>query len=145
MAFYVKEAFEKEAERLLKGEISAIEAYDKVIDKYYSNTVGLRLKEIVSDHREAEALLREKLLKRGVPLPESSGTWGVWANLVTRISKSLSEKLAIKVLKEGEEHGVKDYQGALEQESFDPDIKMLIENSLLPRQKEHIKTLDELL
>jgi hypothetical protein len=52
---------------------------------------------------------------------------------------------ALKSLKEGEEHGLKDYQDALEDDELDEMSRRLVENELIPRQRKHIAALDAFL
>ena len=50
---------------------------------------------------------------------------------------------SLKALKEGEEHGLKDYQEALD--DVDPTSSQLIQNQLIPAQHGHINLLDQLM
>jgi hypothetical protein len=51
----------------------------------------------------------------------------------------------MKALKEGEEHGLKDYESALNQEKLPADCKELIRSKLLPKARSHLQTLDRLM
>lgn len=50
---------------------------------------------------------------------------------------------SLKALKEGEEHGLKDYQEALN--DVDTTTAQLIQNQLIPAQQRHINLLDQLI
>jgi len=50
---------------------------------------------------------------------------------------------AFKALKEGEEHGLKDYKEAID--DVDAMTAQLIENQLIPAQQRHITLLDQLM
>ena len=47
-------------------------------------------------------------------------------------------------LQQGEEHGVSEYEEALEDKSIDAEIKEVIRDELLPPLREHIATLQSL-
>jgi hypothetical protein len=47
---------------------------------------------------------------------------------------------ALKALKEGEEHGLRDYRDALD--SLDPESRRLVAEQIIPAQERHITTLE---
>jgi hypothetical protein len=55
------------------------------------------------------------------------------------------DKTALKALNQGEEHGVSEYKEALQDKNLSPDVKRIIKSTLLPRQEEHVKTLQTFL
>jgi hypothetical protein len=57
-------------------------------------------------------------------------------------AKLFGAKAAIKALKEGEEHGIHDYEDALEDERVPAEVKELISTTLLPRTRAHLPVLD---
>jgi hypothetical protein len=57
----------------------------------------------------------------------------------------MGETAALKALKEGEEHGLKQYQDALHDSALAPDCRTLIGATLVPQTREHITALDRLL
>jgi hypothetical protein len=74
---------------------------------------------------------------------DSSGAWGAWAKTVQGTANLLGDNTALKSLKEGEEHGLKDYQEAVD--DVDPTSAQLIQNQLIPAQQRHINLLDQLI
>jgi len=60
-------------------------------------------------------------------------------------AKLFGNKAAIKALKEGEEHGIKEYEKALEDDELPPECKALIRTRLLPQTQAHIPVLDRLM
>jgi uncharacterized protein (TIGR02284 family) len=130
---------------LLRGELSAVETYQQALDKVGTNSKAYDLNQIRSEHREAAYRLRQHILNRGGKPSKDSGAWGTWAKTVTGIAKVFSETAALKALKEGEEHGVKDYQDALSDPDLDPECRQLISSTLLPRTRSHIPVLDRLM
>src|SRR5262249_31601031 len=105
----------------LRGEISAAETYRMAIDKVgtvdrdrdeYSShvaSVGL-LREIQEEHGRAAQALRDRIREMGGEASDSSGGWGAWAKFTQGTANLFGDASALKALKEGEEHGMKDYQ-----------------------------------
>ena len=131
---------------LLRGEISAAETYRMAIDKIVaspnSDNVGL-LREIQEEHGRAAQGIRDRIKELGGEASDSSGAWGVWAKTVQGTMNLLGDASSLKALKEGEEHGLKDYQEALD--DMDASSAQLIQNQFIPAQQRHINLLDQLL
>ncbi|MEE2672080.1 MAG: DUF2383 domain-containing protein [Bdellovibrionota bacterium] len=133
-----------EVKDLIKGERSAVETYRQVFEKYGTDSTLDELRGFSADHKAA---VRE-LLSHGESLqtdtPDSSGAWGSWAGLVTGVAKTFGEKAALKALKEGEEHGLKQYESALDK-NIPENLKSQIRSTFIPNQKTHIQTIDNLM
>jgi uncharacterized protein (TIGR02284 family) len=130
---------------LLRGEISAAETYKMAIDKVADGTVasaGL-LREIQEEHGRAAQGLRDRIRELGGEASDSSGAWGAWAKTVQGTMNLFGDAAALKSLKEGEEHGLKDYQEAVD--DVDASTSQLISNQLIPAQQRHINLLDQLI
>jgi uncharacterized protein (TIGR02284 family) len=130
---------------LVQDELSAVETYRQAIEKVADEPGASELRRIVTDHEEAVSLLQEQVSQAGGEPASSAGVWGAWARAVEGTAKLLGNKAAIKALKEGEEHGVHDYERALRDSALDESVKTLIRTDLLPRTKAHIPVLDALL
>ena len=131
---------------LVRGELAAAETYRQALAKVEAGDPGSAdLRRIESEHEEAARLLQKKLEDRGAEAPRSSGLWGAWSKAVEGTARLLGNKAAIRALKEGEEHGIHDYEDALKDESLDPDIKELISTELLPKTRAHVPVLDRFL
>jgi uncharacterized protein (TIGR02284 family) len=131
---------------LLRGEISAAETYrmaiDKVADSNDTANAGL-LREIQEEHGRAAQGIRDRIRELGGEPSDSSGAWGAWAKTVQGTMNLFGDGAALKSLKEGEEHGLKDYQEAVD--DVDPNSAQLIQNQLIPAQQRHINLLDQLI
>jgi uncharacterized protein (TIGR02284 family) len=131
---------------LLRGEISAAETYrmaiDKVADSDNVANAGL-LREIQEEHGRAAQGIRDRIRELGGDASDSSGAWGAWAKTVQGTMNLFGDAAALKSLKEGEEHGLKDYQEAID--DVDPSSAQLIQNQLIPAQQRHIDLLDQLI
>ena len=133
---------------LLRGEISAAETYRMAIDKLNDPDKGTAasaglLSQIQEEHGRACQALRDRIRELGGEPSDSSGAWGAWAKLTQGTSNLLGDTAALKSLKEGEEHGLKDYQEAVD--DIDASSADLVQNQLIPAQKRHITLLDQLI
>jgi uncharacterized protein (TIGR02284 family) len=129
---------------LLRGEISAAETYNQALEKFAGQTEAPELKRLRDAHREAANTLRQHVHKHGDQPATSSGVWGAWAKCVEGTAKLFGKTAALKALKEGEEHGVNQYKGALDDKDLAADCKALIRTQLTQAQG-HIPALDRLM
>jgi len=132
---------------LLRGEMSALETYRQAIEKLEDNSApgSAELHSLRRDHRDAADALWHHIEGHGEKPSEGSGPWGTFATAVTGAAKLFGNTAALKALKEGEEHGVKDYEDALKDEHLPAECKALIQGQLLPKQREHVTVIDRLM
>jgi rubrerythrin len=135
----------KTLQSLLRGELSAVETYRQALEKVRGEDGALDLQGIERDHLTACDRLRADIVKANDKPSTSSGAWGAFAKAVEGTAKLFGNAAALKALKEGEEHGVSEYEQALKDESLDPQARRLISETLLPQQRTHISTLDRLI
>ena len=131
--------------RLLRGELSAIETYEQGLQKLGGEPGSVELQRILNEHRQASETLRQHVVSLGGTPSTSSGVWGTFATLVTGGAKLFGNVATLKALKEGEEHGLKDYERALEDANTEQVCKDMIRAEFLSRQREHIATIDRLM
>jgi len=131
----------------LRGEISAAETYRMAIDKVASSdrasqAVGL-ISDIQEEHGRAAQSLRNRIRELGGEPSDSSGAWGAWAKTVAGVANIFGDGASLKALKEGEEHGLKDYQEGLD--DIDATSADLVQNQFIPAQQKHISLLNGLI
>ena len=131
----------------LRGEISAAETYRMAIDKAGDSdknaaNIGL-LREIQEEHGRAAQAIRDRIRELGGEPSDSSGAWGAWAKFTQGTANLFGDTSSLKSLKEGEEHGLKDYEEGLDE--LDLTSSELIENQLIPAQQRHINMLDQII
>jgi hypothetical protein len=132
----------------LRGEISAAETYRMAIEKAGDSNspnapdVSL-LREIQAEHGRAAQAIRDRIRELGGEASDSSGAWGAWAKFTTGVANLFGDTSTLKALKEGEEHGLKDYEEGLDE--LDMTSCELIENQLIPAQQRHVGILDQLI
>lgn len=130
--------------RLLRGELSAVETYEQTLRKFEGDPAVVRLGDIRAEHQRAAGLLRDNIVRMGGKPSEDSGVWGAMAQVVQGTAKLFGETSALANLRQGEEHGIKDYTDALADDDVMPDCKALIRDELLPAAQRHLDTLDGL-
>jgi len=128
---------------LVKDELAAVETYRQALEKVGGEPGGSELRRIEAEHEEALSLLQERL--DDLEVGTDSGLWGSWSKAVDGLAKVFGSKAALEALKEGEEHGVHDYEDALRNESLDADIRWIIGSEILPKTRAHIPALERLL
>ena len=130
---------------LLRGEMSAMETYQKALEKVDGYPEGAQLRQIYMDHSHAVQVLRNLLMRYQAELPTSSGAWGTFANAVQSTANLFGDKAALKALKEGEEHAIKDYMRALDDPEVATEVKAMIRSDLLRKCETHVPVLDALI
>lgn len=130
--------------RLLRGELSAVETYRQTIRKFEGDPAVTTLRQLQAEHEYAAELLRNNVLEMGGEPSTDSGAWGAFASTVQGIAKAFGESSALKGLQQGEEHGLDDYEDALEDDDVMASCKEMIRAEFMPRTRQHIATLQEL-
>ena len=129
---------------LLRGEMSAIETYRLAIEKLGNEPGAEELHAFQREHRDAADRLWHHVERHEGRPPADSGPWGSFAKLVQGTANLLGDAAALKSLKEGEEHGLKEYEEALRNTDLTEDSRELL-GDLLAKQRQHIATLDRLI
>src|SRR5207237_3676116 len=68
--------------RLIRGELSAVETYRQALDKMKEAPDATELHALMVEHRSAVQALREHVIQHGGTPATSSGPWGAWAKFV---------------------------------------------------------------
>ena len=130
---------------LLRGELSATETYQQALAKVGTDPKAAELRRLHEEHREAANTLRQHIHQCGGKPDHGSGAWGAFAKAVEGGAKLFGKTAALKALKEGEEHGIKEYESFLEDDSADQECKDLVRSRLLPQARSHVPVLDRLI
>lgn len=134
----------KVCNKLLRGELSAIETYGKAIEKYPSTPVTSELTRIQSEHRQSANTLTANVREMGGEPETDSGAWGAFAKAVQSAANLFGAESAIESLQKGEKHGQDDFEDALENDDVMDVCKTMIRTELLPRVVRHIEVLERL-
>lgn len=128
--------------KLLRGELSAIETYAHAIGRCVEQVVVRTLDQIREDHEQNANILRFHLSSLGGVPDWSSGIWGAFAGTVEGAAALLSDRSAIAALIGGEKHGIREYESALENPHLQEEIKVRLRDENLPRLRDHVMSLE---
>ena len=130
--------------KLLRGELSAVETYDQAIGKFENKPGANDLRRIREEHNRAAGEIRNRVAQFGGKPSESSGAWGTFATAVTGAAKAMGPETVLAALKKGEEHGISEYEEALNNKDVNAECKELFRSDLLPKCRTHVSELDRL-
>jgi uncharacterized protein (TIGR02284 family) len=139
------EATADKLNELIRGERSAVETYQQAFAKVGNDPRVQDLRPLFADHEQAVRLLTDKVQACGAKPSVDSGAWGTWAETVMGTAKFFGDRAALGALKQGEEHGIKQYEDALQSETLDASARSIIQNQLLPQQRAHVVALDRII
>jgi len=136
----------KFADKILRGELSAIEAYDHVIEATIRDPEApiTTLAQIRNEHQRSCESLRQLVEKKGEHPSEDSGAWGTIVTALINVRSFFGPVSALRTLRTGEEHGLKLYQDALDMDLGERE-RAIIRDILIPRQVRHMAQLDSLI
>lgn len=123
--------------KILRGEISAVEAYAKVIEKFPADAARFDLAEIYHCHQKNAVELTLLIEEQGEDPSIASGAWGSVVSGLMNMARFIGEKSALNLLIEGEEHGLNEYNNLLN-ESDSVSVKVQISESFLPQARINI-------
>jgi uncharacterized protein (TIGR02284 family) len=133
-----------ELNHLLRGELSAVESYEQALSKFEPYPAAAQeLRRLRDEHRDTIRVLREHVTRKGGQPADSSGPWGAFVAAVTGTAKVIGPDTVLAALKRGEEHGIGEYQDALDKPGLPAECRELIRSQLLPRCERHLADLDK--
>jgi len=127
--------------KLLRGELSAIETYGQAVRKFNNEVEEKALEHLLATHEDSASRLRQHIAEMGGTASFDSGLWGDFATAVEGAAVALGESPALTVLKAGEEHGIREYDEALCDPNVMEEMKSVIRQHLLPRAHENVNVL----
>ncbi|MES2769277.1 MAG: ferritin-like domain-containing protein [Bdellovibrionota bacterium] len=127
--------------KILRGEISAVEAYEQVIPTFKDKTDRLRLTEIRDEHDRIVIKLKALVEHSMFAADESSGSWGTIVTTIVGAAKLVSNTISLVTLMEGEEHGLRLYKEALEYNLTEEEHELIVED-IMPLLQKHIASLE---
>lgn len=126
-----------------RGEIAAVETYERALKKFAGQPEEPILQEILDEHEDAVAKLRTIIEQFGGKIPHESGAWGSIANAVHALTAMVNDEVPLQVLQQGEKVGIDGYEKALADANLPDDYKPLL-SDLLARGGRHHARLQEL-
>jgi hypothetical protein len=128
---------------LLRSELSAVETYTQVIDKYDGKPAS-QLERIRNSHLAAAERIRENIFDMGGVPKEETGVWGFFGKGLQGIANLFGPDSAIDGLQRGEENARSEYEMALEDKEVMAASKDMIRHELLRRIHRNIAALEML-
>lgn len=139
------EISKSDLESIIRGERAAVETYRQVFEKYGDDPQMDELRECSAEHKKAVDFLTQVASEHGVEIPQSSGTWGDFAEFVTGTAKAVGKTSALRALKAGEEYGKKQYKDLCDSNSLPSTLHAKVENEFLPSQEKHISCINRII
>ncbi len=127
--------------KVLRGEISAVEAYEQVIPTFKNKADRLRLTEIRDEHDRIVERLKVLVEHSRFAAEESSGSWGTIVTTIIGAANLVSNTISLVTLMEGEEHGLRLYKEALQYNLTEEEHKVIVED-IMPLLHQHIVSLE---
>jgi bacterioferritin (cytochrome b1) len=126
-----------ELNKLLRGELSAVQTYDMAIKKLEDNSEATaELEANLGSHQNRVMMLREQIALLGGEATTKAGAWGAFAKTVEGAAKIFGDKATVAALEEGEDHGLSEYKRELEDIDLDPNSRTILATHLLPAQEQ---------
>jgi uncharacterized protein (TIGR02284 family) len=141
MATTVAEKRTSAANSLLRGEMSAVETYEQALPRFDATNGANELQRVLMEHRDSVSRLRALVRDEGGDPAEASGMWGYWAGMVTGLARLTGRGPTLQAMYQGEDHGRNEYESALKDDTVPAEVKEEVRTRLLPRQLEHLRTL----
>lgn len=123
----------KQLNSFLRGELSAVDTYEQALESVDDPTAERVLRDNMVNHSARATLLREQIRKLGGEPATSSGAWGALAKAIEGGAKLFGDSAAVAALEQGEDHGLKDYRGDLEDLSV--AMQNFVASKLLSEQR----------
>lgn len=118
---------------LLQGELAAIAAYTKALEKISDQHAADVLAECRTSHLMRSTTLRDAIVNMGEKPTESKGPWEKFATLVTKGATRLGDKAIISALEEGEDIGADEYEWILV--NMHGNHRRLVKDFIVPEQQ----------
>lgn len=130
---------------LLRGELSAVETYRQALTSVEGQPEAETLRTFMNEHRSNASKISMRVSELGGVPSTDSGVWGTWAKTVTGTAKLLGDRTALKALKEGEEHGLKEHQEVVENINVPDSVRREVKAEFIPETQDRIEKLDTLI
>ena len=132
---------------LIRGELAALQAYDQALKDVKEPKQREKLQAIRNNHEKAVSKLSKYVASKPELLEDTkdAGPWGTFAKAWTKTRSFTGNEGALKALIDGEEHGIEEYQEALDDDSVPKELKQAIKSDMLPQQKKHKESLNKMI
>ncbi len=126
----------------LRGEISAVETYQDVLQKVTASRTRTTLQECAQSHEHRVQQLRSEITRMGGTPADGAGAWGTFTGLFEGGARAFGGRVAIAALARREDRGMLDYRDNFWR--LDQPSKEFVEGTLLPAQEQTKRAIHEL-
>lgn len=130
----------KQLNSFLRGEISAVESYEKAVTDF--DHPHAEAEQALASHRERVAALQTHIRSVGGEPEDSSGAWGAFATTLQTLANKVSDKQAVSQLEDGEKHGLNDY--LRDSDKLDDCCQEFMASRIIPEQQRTTAAMTEL-
>lgn len=130
----------KQMNSFLRGEVSAVETYEKAIRQHPA--LEPLLDNALASHEQRVNALRHHIREIGGEPDTGSGAWGSFAKAVQTMAGKIGEDEAVSQLQDGERHGSKDYDRHYD--DLDGHCKRFMTENVIPQQEQTLAKIDQL-
>lgn len=128
--------------QIVRGEVSAIEAYEQVLEKIKSSPERDRLREFLTTHLKNREYWERQVQMEAIVPDTQSGPWGFVVQAFVGAAKLFGNTSTLMALKQGEEYGLKEYRQLLENPEIDAEDKRYISRVIIPSLEVHLTSID---
>lgn len=128
--------------QVLRGEISAVEAYEHVLNRFALEPGIDQLNEIKNHHETAVSFWSNVLAESGVEPDDGSGPWGEVVKTFVDTAQLFGNTATLRALHVGESHGLNEYQELLMDSTIPDTLKDTVRETLIPKQEQHIALIE---
>jgi len=115
-----------------KEELAAVETYKRALTLMPLHRHVDVLARCYASHQNRANELRERVLALGGKAPNAPGAWGSLVPALTSAAAAVSEHLAVSMLEEAEDRGVRRYREHIEE--LDPGSRAFVNEHIVPGQ-----------
>ncbi len=125
---------------LITAEKSAVQVYKKILKKVKDYKEVVKLNTILKDHENAVKILQMYNPNSGGGKDDAEmiGPWSNFAHTYNGSAHVFNDRAILKSLRSAEEFEVSEFKQAMNSESVSLDIKKIIQEELLPKQRNHV-------
>ncbi len=128
--------------RILRGEVSAVEAYEQILDQITDDPERSRIETFLSFHKDQVRYWTNQIESKGIDPDTESGPWGLVVKTFVGTAKLFGDSPSIMAMKQGEEHGLSEYRNLLENEYVSTRHKEYVKTEVLPKLELHINSFE---
>jgi hypothetical protein len=119
-------------QHLLRGELSAVQAYGQAIEHIRTPNIVAILQETHNCHANRANILNKSLRDLGCEPDVTAGAWGDFNKLIDSDAQTFGDKATVAILEEGEDFGLEQYRNLFGAE--DPYLRKVV-RELFPKQE----------